>query len=145
MECEFPEINADLDEIKEILSSVKTIAVVGLSPNPQKDSHRVASYLQKAGYKIVPIYPKGDEILGEKVYKSLEEVPFKIDMIDVFRKPAALVPIVEAAIKRGDVDVVWFQAGIVNNEAAAMAREAGMKVVQNRCTMVDHKNLIGAV
>lgn len=144
MECEFPTVNANLDEIKDIFKEVKTIAVVGLSPNPEKDSHKVAAYLQKAGYKIVPIYPKGDEILGEKVYKSLLEVPFEIDMVDVFRKPAALGPIVEECIERGDVKVVWFQKGIVNNEAAQMAKNAGMKVVQNRCTMVDHRHLIGS-
>ncbi len=144
MECEFPQINADLSEIEQIFKEVKTIAVVGLSPNPSKDSHKVAAYLQSVGYKIVPIYPKEETILGEKVYRSLEEVPFAIDMIDVFRKPAALGPIVEAAIGRGDIKVVWFQKGIVNNEAAKRAQEAGMKVVQNRCTMVDHKTLFGS-
>ena len=144
MECEFPKINEDLDEIKKIFEEVHTIAIVGLSPNPVKDSHRVAAYLQSVGYKIVPIYPKEEEILGEKVYRSLAEVPFAIDMIDVFRKPAALPAIVEAAIRRGDVKVVWFQKGIVNNEAAQMAKDAGMKVVQNRCTMVDHKTLFGS-
>ena len=143
MECEFPTINANMDESKEIFENVKTIAVVGLSPNPVKDSHRVAKYLQSVGYKIVPVYPKEDEILGEKVYRSLKEIPFEVDMVDIFRKPAALPPIVQAAIDRGDVKVVWFQAGIVNNEAAKMAKDAGLKVVQNRCTMVDHKALFG--
>ncbi len=143
MECEFPAIIANMDEIKEIFENVKTIAVVGLSPNPVKDSHRVAKYLQSVGYKIVPVYPKEDEILGEKVYRSLKEIPFEVDMVDIFRKPAALPPIVQAAIDRGDVKVVWFQAGIVNNEAAKMAQDAGLKVVQNRCTMVDHKALFG--
>ena len=143
MECDFPQYNADMDEIKEILQSVKTIAVVGLSPNPAKDSHKVAAYLQSVGYKIVPIYPKEEEILGEKVYRSLAEIPFAIDMIDVFRKPAAVGPIVDAAIERGDVKVVWLQKGIVNNEAAKKALDAGLKVVQNRCTMVDHKTLFG--
>ncbi len=143
MECEFPTINEDLDSIREIFESVKTIAVVGLSPNPAKDSHKVAAYLQSVGYKIVPIYPKEDEILGEKVYRSLAEVPFAIDMIDIFRKPAAIPPIVDAAIERGDVKVVWLQKGIVNNEAAQKAKEAGMQVVQNRCTMVDHRMLFG--
>lgn len=143
MECEFPTVSANMDEIKEIFESVKTIAVVGLSPNPTKDSHRVAAYLQSVGYTIVPIYPKEDTILGQKVYRSLQEIPFKIDMIDIFRKPAAVMPIVEAAIERGDVDVVWLQKGIVNNEAAQKAKDAGMKVVQNRCTMVDHKMLFG--
>ncbi len=144
MECEFPTINADLAQIKEIFQKTKTIAVVGLSPNPTKDSHKVAAYLQSVGFKIVPIYPKEEEILGEKVYRSLAEVPFKIDMIDIFRKPAAVLPIVEAAIARGDIETVWLQKGIVNNEAAKIAQEAGMKVVQNRCSMVDHKALFGA-
>ena len=143
MECEFPTINENLDTIKEIFESVKTIAVVGLSPNPVKDSHRVAAYLQSVGYKIVPIYPKEDEILGEKVYRSLAEVPFAIDMIDIFRKPAAIPPIVDAAIDRGDIKVVWLQKGIINNEAAQKAKEVGLQVVQNRCTMVDHKMLFG--
>lgn len=142
MECEFPTINADLQTIKKIFEEVKTIAVIGLSPNPTKDSHRVAAYLQSVGYKIVPVYPKEETILGEKVYRSLKEIPFKVDMVDVFRKPAAVMPIVEAAIERGDIKVVWLQAGIVNNEAAKKAEDAGMLVVQNRCTMVDHKNLI---
>ncbi len=143
MECEFPTVNEDLQTIKEIFEEVKTIAVVGLSPNPQKDSHKVAAYLQSVGYKIVPIYPKEEKILGEKVYRSLKEVPFPIDMVDVFRKPAAVGPIVDAAIERKDVKVVWLQKGIVNNEAAKKAKEAGMKVVQNRCTMVDHRHIFG--
>ena len=141
MECEFPTINADVKTIKEIFQETKTIAVIGLSPNPQKDSHKVAAYLQSVGYKIIPIYPKGEKILGEKVYKSLSEIPEKIDLVDIFRKPAAVMPIVEEAIKRKDVKAIWLQVGIVNNEAAKKAKEAGMKVVQNRCTMVDHKNL----
>ena len=141
MECEFPTVNANVDEIKEIFKEVKTIAVIGLSPNPSKDSNKVAAYLQSVGYKIVPVYPKGDTILGEKVYKSLSDIPHKVDMIDIFRKPAAVMPIVEEAINRGDVKVVWMQVGIVNNEAAKKARDSGMKVVQNRCSMVDHRNL----
>ncbi len=141
MDCGFPTVNEDKESIKSIFKSVKTIAVIGLSPNPSKDSHKVAAYLQNVGYKIVPIYPKGEEILGEKVYKSLELVPDKIDMIDIFRKPAAVLPIVETAIKRGDIKVVWMQKGIVNNEAAELARKSGLKVVQNMCTMIEHKNL----
>ena len=141
MECEFPTVNANPEEIKEIFEEVKTIAVVGLSPNPSKDSHRVAKYLQEAGYKIIPVYPKEEEILGEKVYRSLAEIPGNVDMVDIFRKPAAVGPIVEACKARGDVKVVWLQAGIVNNEAAEEAKRAGMKVVQSRCAMVDHRNL----
>lgn len=143
MECEFPTVNSNMDEVKEIFESVKTIAVLGLSPNPQKDSHKVAAYLQQAGYKIVPIYPKEDEILGEKVYRSLKDIPFEVDMVDIFRKPDALVAIADACIERGDIKVFWAQKGIVNNEAAQKAKDAGMRVVQNQCAMVDHRNFFG--
>jgi len=142
MECEFPTVNSNVDEIREIFKEVKTIAVVGLSPDPTKDSHRVAKYLQEAGFKIIPVYPKEDEILGEKVYRTLTEIPHSVDMVDIFRKPAAVGPIVEACKSRGDVKVVWLQKGIVNNEAAEEAKKFGMKVVQNRCAMVDHRNIL---
>ncbi len=141
MECEFPTVNSNKEEIKEIFDSVKTIAVLGLSPDPSKASHRVAKYLQEAGYKIVPVYPKGDEILGEKVYRSLKEIPFEVDMVDIFRKPAAFDAIADACIERGDVKVFWGQLGLVNNAAAEKAKNAGMKVVQNLCAMVAHKEL----
>jgi len=133
MECEFPTVNSNMQEVKEIFDNVKT--------NSQKDSHKVALYLQQQGYKIVPVYPKENEILGEKVYRSLLEIPFKVDMVDIFRKPAVLDAVADACIKRGDVDVFWAQKGIVNNEAAKKAKDAGMRVVQNQCAMVDHRNL----
>ncbi|MBD3797038.1 MAG: CoA-binding protein [Campylobacterales bacterium] len=141
MECEFPTVNSNMDEIKEIFESVQTIAVLGLSPDPSKDSHRVAAYLKEHGYKIIPVYPKEDEILGEKVYRSLKEIPFEVNMVNIFRKPDALDPIADACIERGDVKVFWAQIGIVNNAAAQKARDAGMKVVQSQCAMVDHRNL----
>ncbi len=141
MECEFPTVNSNLEEVKEIFQSVKTIAVLGLSPDESKASHRVAKYLQEQGYKIVPVYPKEDSILGEKVYRSLKEIPFEVDMIDIFRKPDALEMIADAAIERGDVKVFWAQQGIVNNAAAQKAKDAGLKVVQNQCAMVDHKQV----
>ncbi|SFV70858.1 CoA-binding domain protein [hydrothermal vent metagenome] len=141
MECEFPTVNSNMDEVKEIFDTVKTIAVLGLSPNETKDSHRVAAYLQAHGYKIIPVYPKEETILGEKVYRSLADIPDKVDMVDIFRKPAALDAIADACIARGDVKVFWAQKGIVNNEAAKKAQDAGMKVVQNQCSMVDHRNL----
>jgi len=140
MECEFPSVNSNSEEIIEIFKNTKTIAIAGLSPNEEKASNRVAQYLKNAGFKIVPIYPKEDEILGEKVYRSLEEIPFKIDMVDIFRKPDAIAAVVDAAIKRGDIDTVWTQLGLVNNEAAKKAEEAGMKVVQNKCTKIEHAN-----
>ncbi len=138
MECEFPTINANNDQIKAIFKSVKTIAVLGLSPDTSKDSYRVAEYLQSAGYKIVPVYPKEETILGEKVYRSLEEIPFSVDMVNIFRKPDALHAVVDACIVRGDIKVFWAQKGIVNNDAANRAHDAGMEVVQNHCSMVEH-------
>ena len=143
MECEFPSVNAGSDDIKNIFKTVKTIAVVGLSPDVTKDSNHVAAYLQKAGYTIIPIYPKGESILGERAYASLADVPasIQIDMVDIFRKPEALDAIADACIARGDVKVFWAQKGIVNNAAAERARAAGMSVVQNKCTMVEHRML----
>ena len=141
MECEFPTVNSKSEEIIEIFKNTKTIAIAGLSPDPSKASNMVAAYLQSVGYKIVPVYPKEDMILGEKVYRTISEIPFKIDMVDIFRKPDAIAQIVDEAIKRGDVDTVWMQLGLVNNEAAQKAKDAGLKVVQNKCTKIEHRNL----
>lgn len=141
MECEFPTINSNKNEIQEIFKMTKTIAVVGLSPDETKASHRVAKYLQEQGFKIVPIYPKEETILGEKVYRSLLEIPFEVDMVDIFRKPQELNNVVNDCIERGDVKIFWAQKEIVNNEAAAKAKEHGMRVVQNMCTMVEHRAL----
>lgn len=143
MECEFPTVNSNQDEMKAIFEKTKTIAIIGCSPNVEKASNRVANYLKNAGFTIVPVYPKEDEILGEKVYRSLKEIPFKVDMVDIFRKPDVIASVVDAAIERGDVDCVWTQLGLVNNEAAAKAKEAGMKVVQNHCTKIEHAAIFG--
>ncbi len=143
MECEFPSVNSNKQEIKDIFNNTKTIAVLGLSPDESKASHRVAKYLQEQGFKIVPIYPKGDTILGEKVYRSLAEIPFNVDMVDIFRKPLALDAVADACIARGDVKVFWAQKEIVNNAAAQKARDAGMMVVQNMCTMIEHREMAG--
>ena len=142
MECEMPLVNSNPEEMKEIFESVKTIAILGLSPDETKDSNIVAKYLQNAGNKIVPVYPKEDEILGEKVYRSLVEIPFEIDMVDIFRKPAVFDAVADACIERGDVKVFWGQLGLVNNAAAQKAKDAGMKVVQNYCTKLEHKALM---
>jgi len=141
VECEFPTVNSNRDEIKKIFESVETIAVLGLSPDETKASHRVAKYLQSVGFKIIPVYPKGDTILGEKVYKSLADIPERVDMINIFRKPQAFNAIVDSAIERGDIKVFWGQLGLVNNEASQKAKDAGMMVVQNHCSMVEHKAL----
>src|SRR5574344_1134357 len=144
MECEFPTVNSNKDEIKAIFEETKTIAIVGLSPDNEKASYRVAQYLKNAGFKIVPIYPKEDEILGEKVYRSLSEIPFDIDMVDIFRKPDAIAKIVDESIalkNQKNIKTVWFQLGLTNNEAAQKAKEAGFNVVQNKCTKIEHKAL----
>ncbi len=142
MECEMPLVNSNPEEMREIFNTVKTIAILGLSPDESKASNMVAKYLQNAGYKIVPVYPKEDTILGEKVYRSLAEIPFEIDMVDIFRKPAAFDAVADACIARGDVKVFWGQLGLVNNAAAQKAKDAGMKVVQNYCTKLEHKALM---
>ena len=141
MECEFPTVNANPEEFREIFESVKTIAIPGLSPKEEKDSNRVARYLQAQGYKIIPIYPKGDMILGEKVYRSLDEIEERVDMVNMFRKAEVADAIVDAIAKRDDVKVLWLQKGIVNNAAAKRAEDMGITVVQNRCTMVEHRGL----
>lgn len=130
MECEFPTVNSNKDEIKEIFEETKTIAIVGLSPDKEKASYRVAQYLQNAGFKIVPIYPKEDEILGEKVYRSLSEIPFDIDIVDIFRKPDAIAKVVDEVLvlkNEKNIKTVWFQLGLSNNEAAQKALDNGLK------------------
>ncbi len=141
MECEFATINTNGEEIKEIFENTKVIAVIGCSPNEEKASNKVAKYLINAGFTVVPVYPKEDEILGQKVYRSLKEIPFKVDMVDIFRKPSVIASVVDAAIERGDIDTVWTQLGLVNNEAAKKAKDNGMKVVQNKCTKIEYQAL----
>lgn len=141
MECELATINSNKDEIKEIFENTKTIAIIGCSPDSTKASNRVAAYLKNAGFKIVPIYPKEDEILGEKVYRSLSDIPFKIDMLDIFRKSEVIASVIDEAIKRGDIDTIWTQLGLVNNKAAQKALDVGMKVVQNHCTKIEHASI----
>ena len=141
MECELPRINSNSQEMKKYFEEAKNIAVIGVSPNPEKASHRVAKYLKEVGYKMIPVYPKGDEILGEQVYKSLEEIDVPVDMVVIFRKPAALDAIADAVIARGDVKTYWTQLELINNDAAQKVKEAGINVVQNYCAMVEHKAL----
>ncbi|NIM46129.1 MAG: CoA-binding protein, partial [Nitrososphaeria archaeon] len=110
--------------------------------DPGKDSHIVASYLKEAGYRIVPVNPSADEILGEKVYRDLLDIPFEVDVVDVFRPSDEVEPIVDSAIKK-NVKALWMQLGIVNEEAAKKkAVEAGLDVVMDRCMMTEHKRLV---
>ena len=138
--CEIAARNATPDEVAGILRTARRIAVVGLSPKPDRPSHEVAAYLQRAGYTIIPVNPNAEAVLGEKAYASLDEVPGPVDVVDVFRKPAAVPPVVDAAVRIG-AKAVWMQTGIVNNAAAATARAAGLQVVMNRCMMVEHRAL----
>lgn len=135
-------MNSD-KELRDILLSTKTIASVGLSGNQEKESYWIVSYLKDQGYRIFPVNPTATEILGEKSYPDLESVPEKIDVVQVFRKPEDVPPVVEAAIKAG-AKVVWMQEGIVNEEAAQKAREAGLQVVMDACMRATHRRLIGA-
>jgi predicted CoA-binding protein len=138
------------EAVKEILESHKTVAVVGLSRNPSKDSYRVAEYLQRVGYVIVPVNPVAEEILGEKSYGSLLEMPDElkraVGIVDIFRPPEAVPAIVEDAIViREEHDaphVIWMQLEIVHEEAAEKARNAGMDVIMDRCTKVEHQRLL---
>ncbi len=126
--------------IEKILTSYKTIAVVGLSADAGKASHEVASYLQKAGYRIVPVNPVLKEVLGEKCYPTLLDVPGEVEIVDVFRRSEFLPEIVEQAIAKG-AKVVWMQEGVVHEAAAARAEEAGLAVVMDRCLLKEHYKL----
>ena len=139
-ECEFPASNASSTEIAELLKSAKTIAVVGLSPKPDRPSYGVTSYMQSQGYTIIPVNPGHTEILGEKSYKSLLEVPQAVDIVNIFREPSAVPEIVDQAIAK-KAKAIWMQEGIVHNAAADKARAAGLKVVMNKCIYKEHVRL----
>ena len=120
------------------------IAVVGLSDRADRPSHRVAKYLQSQGYRIIPVNPRlTGPVLGEQPYPDLESVPEHVDLVDVFRRPADVPPVVESAIKIG-APAVWMQLGIVHQEAAQRARDAGLDVVMDHCTSIEHRLLVGA-
>ncbi|MDN5346986.1 MAG: uncharacterized protein PWP65_550 [Clostridia bacterium] len=121
-------------------SQIHNIAIVGLSDKPDRDSHRVARYLQEEGYRIIPVNPSLEEVLGEKCYPDLGSIPadIEIDVVDIFRRPEAVPPVVEEAARRGKVKIIWMQEGVVNEEAAARARAAGMEVIMDRCIKKEH-------
>ncbi len=126
------------DPIFDILTKYKRIAVVGLSSDPARPSYGVSEYMQSAGYQIVPVNPKETDVLGEPSYASLEEVPQKIEIVDIFRRAEEVPPVVDAAIRAG-AKVVWMQQGIVNEAAAEKARAAGLMVVMDACLLIEHK------
>jgi len=129
-----------MDEIKQLLRDTSVIAVVGLSPNPDSDSHRVARYMQAKGYRIIPVNPRADEVLGEKSYPSLRDVQEKVDMVNVFRRPEFLPEIVDAAVEIG-AKSLWTQLGIVDEASTRRAKDAGLDVITDRCLMVEHRSL----
>ena len=134
-------ITADAD-IRDILSSSKTVAIIGLSPKPDRDSYRVAEYLKNQGYIIIPVRPAQAEILGQKAYPSLDDVPRPVDIVDVFRSAEQVMPHAYEAL-RHPPKTFWMQEGIENREAADLLTAAGIDVVMNRCMKRDHARLFG--
>ena len=133
------------DPIHALLAAARTIAVVGCSADPRKDSHEVAAYLQQAGYRIIPVNPAVAEVLGERCYPDLASIPVdvKVDIVDVFRRPEHVPPVAEQAIARG-ARSLWLQLGITHPEAERRAAEAGLQVVSNRCLKVEHQRRFGS-
>ncbi len=131
-----------INEIRHFMQSVRTIAVVGLSPNPDRPSHRVASALQQWGYRIVPVHPALDNLLGERAYPTLTSIPFPIDLAEFFINPARLPPLVASSIAL-QLPGLWLQDGVIHPEAAALAQAAGLFVVMDRCLYRDlHQGLL---
>ena len=134
--------NPSADEIRTLLRRIKTIAVVGLSASPSRPSHGVAKALQGFGYRIIPVTPAVSEVLGEKAYPSLRDLPESVDLVDVFRESSHVAGIVEECIASKKSLALWLQDGVVDEQAAARAREAGLTVVMNRCIYRDYIQLI---
>jgi Predicted CoA-binding protein len=129
------------DEIGELLSRIKTIAVVGLSSDPMRASYGVSRYMQGRGYRIIPVNPNEQTILGERAYASLAEIPEKIDLVDVFRRPEHVPEIVDEAI-RLKIPALWLQEGVVHEAAAKKARDAGLLVIMDRCILKEHRKRV---
>jgi predicted CoA-binding protein len=141
--CELPLQNATSAEIRDILGAAKVVAVVGLSNKPERDSYGVAAYLQSQGYRIIPVNPNINQVLGERAYPNLQELPGPVDVVDIFRRPEFVPEIVDQAIAKG-AKVIWMQEGIAHNAAADKARAAGLRVVMNKCMLKEHRKLAAA-
>ena len=135
---------ADIETLRRILAVNRTIAVVGLSADWYRPSYFAARYMQEHGYRIVPVNPRYDEILGERCYRSLADIPHPVDMVDVFRRTADVPPIAEQAVAIG-ARTLWQQLGVVNEEADRIAREAGLDSVMDRCVKIEHARLLGGL
>jgi predicted CoA-binding protein len=129
-----------MDSIHDLLKNSRTIAVVGLSDNPLRASHGVSAYMQMQGYRIVPVNPECDFVLGERSYQSLLDVPEKIDIVNIFRRPEFVPPIVDQAIQL-KVPGIWMQEGVIHEEAAQRARQQGIYVVMDKCILKEHRNI----
>jgi len=129
-----------MKSIPDLLRNSHVIAVVGLSSDETRPSHGVAAYMQRAGYRIIPVNPNETEVLGEKAYARLEDVPEKVDIVDVFRRSVYVKGVVESALRIG-ARAVWMQEGVVDEEAARIGRDAGLEVVMDRCILKDHRSL----
>ena len=132
-----------MGDIEKVLKESKTIAVVGLSPNPARPSYGVARYMQQQGYRIIPVNPTVEEVLGERSYPDLASIPERVDVVDIFRRSEDVPTIVEEAIRVG-ASAVWMQEGVVSEEAAERARQAGLAVVMDRCILKEHKRLLSS-
>ncbi|MGD9319382.1 MAG: CoA-binding protein [Desulfobacteraceae bacterium] len=137
---ELPDHNPPSDEIMGILERSKKIAIVGLSPKQERDSHKVAKYLMENGYEIVPVNPGQKEILGQQCYKTLEEIPYPVDVADLFLNPARVPAVVDQSINKG-IGIIWMQLGVIHHEAAKKAREAGVTVVMDQCIKQEHEKM----
>lgn len=135
-------VNPSNEERREILMNAKTIAVVGLSDNPEKTSYMIAKAMQDNGYRIIPVNPTVKEVLGEKAVASLTEIEESVDIINVFRRSDQIMPVAKDAVKYGKAKVFWLQQGIYNEEAAEYCKQHGMTVVMDQCIKVDHAILV---
>jgi predicted CoA-binding protein len=130
-------------DTRAILETMRTFAIVGLSPKPHRDSHMVAKFLQARGYRVIPVYPREESILGEKCYPSLRDIPVEVDVVDLFRRSEAVPPFVDDAIAIG-AKVVWMQLGVVHEASAQKARSAGLRVVMDRCPVIEYRRHFGS-
>jgi predicted CoA-binding protein len=132
--------NPSDETIREVLGAPRTVAVVGCSPNPARDSHRIAKLLQAKGHRVIPVNPGHRDMLGETCYRSLPEIPDPIDIVDIFRRSEHVAPIVDDAIAVG-AKIVWMQLGVIDETAAAKAQQAGLLVVMDRCPAIEYRRL----
>jgi predicted CoA-binding protein len=140
--CELPSAKKAEKKLCDLLKEIKTIVVVGLSPKEHRASNQVAKYMQQQGYKIIPVYPREETILGEKVYRSLDEIDFEVDMVDVFRRGEDTPPIVEKAVKLPGIKCVFLQEGVMNEKSKEIAENAGVYYIEDKCLMVEHKRCV---